>query len=46
LGYLHPDDELIVGEIVRYKEHPWEPWQRWVMAYVHGLEPLPFLEKM
>lgn len=46
LVYFHPDDELIVGEIVRYKEYPWKPWGRWYAVYVHGLEPLPFLEKM
>lgn len=47
LVFFHPDDELAVNTLVRYKEGPtWEPWQPWHTAWIHDLNPLPFLEKM
>ena len=44
--YFHPDSKIEVGELVKYKLFPWEPWARWKGAYVHGVDPLPFLEMM
>lgn len=44
--YLHPDDEIKTEELIRYKPFPWEPWNRWLSAWVHQVTPIPFLEKM
>ena len=44
--YVHPDDKIESKNLIRYKETPWEPWQKWRNAWVHGTVPLPILEKM
>jgi hypothetical protein len=44
--YFHPDDSANVGDLVRYKEYPWNDWTEWQTALVHDVDPLPFLEMM
>lgn len=44
--YFHPDDDVVLGALVRYKEHPWEPWTRWHTALIDRMDPMPYLSKM
>jgi len=46
LVYFHPDDTVAIGNLVRYKLHPWGLWAEWQRALVHDVVPLPFLEMM
>lgn len=46
LLYIHPLDTIDTDSMIRYKEHPWEPYTKWLKAWVHNTHPVPFLEKM